>query len=380
MKIVQVLTRGDVQGGAQSHVLDLSIALQHAGHQVTVITGRGGAFNQRLSAAGIDQRTISHMVRPIRPWQDLYAFIALFHHLYALGPDIICTHTAKAGWLGRVAARMLDTPSTFTPHGWSPLERSASSVKPFFFLMERLAATTGARIINVCEHEKTMAVGRRFAPATLLETVHNGIADLPQVRTAAVDRQPPRIIMVARYEIQKDHHTLLHALAGLKRLPWKLTLIGGGERQNEVKQWIREYGLTERIELLPAETDVASVLSSAQICVLSSNFEAFPISILEGMRASLPVVATAVGGVDEAVIHEQTGLLVPSKNVAALRGALERLITNPSLRLAYGAKGRSRFSAHFTADRMAVRTLEVYARACRITASQFATVPQHQKS
>jgi glycosyltransferase involved in cell wall biosynthesis len=101
----------------------------------------------------------------------------------------------------------------------------------------------------------------------------------------------------------------------------------------------------------------------AQIFVLSTNFEALPISILEAMRAALPVVATDVGGIAESVRHEETGLLVRRGDIAGLRDALARVIRDPALRVALGSAGRRLWSAQFTASAMTARTIEVYKRA-----------------
>src|ERR1700735_1448722 len=98
----------------------------------------------------------------------------------------------------------------------------------------------------------------------------------------------------------------------------------------------------------------------AQIFVLSTNFEALPISILEAMRAGLPVVATNVGGIAESVLHEETGLLVRRGDVASMRDALARLIAAPALRVAMGTAGRRLWSAQFTASTMTARTVEAY--------------------
>jgi glycosyltransferase involved in cell wall biosynthesis len=97
--------------------------------------------------------------------------------------------------------------------------------------------------------------------------------------------------------------------------------------------------------------------------VLSTNFEALPMSILEAMRGGMPVVATNVGGISESVRHEETGLLARRGDVAGLRDALARLIADPALRLALGSAGRRLWRAQFTASTMAARTVEVYQRA-----------------
>jgi glycosyltransferase involved in cell wall biosynthesis len=182
-------------------------------------------------------------------------------------------------------------------------------------------------------------------------------------RLRPIDAQPPVIVMVARFASQKDHGTLLQALSGLLWMEWRLLLVGEGELKPRVNAQIDALGLSGRVSILPPESDVSRLLMEAQIFVLSTNYEALPISILEAMRASLPVVATDVGGIAESVRHEETGLLVRRGDVEGLRGALARVITGPALRVAMGTAGRRLWSAQFTASAMTARTVEVYKRA-----------------
>jgi len=125
MKIVHVLTRGDVLGGAQTHVRELSLELRRLGHEVTVITGAPGIFTDQLRHAGIPWIEARSLVRPLRPHLDAAALVQLWRALRVLKPDLVCAHTAKAGSLGRAAARLHHLPSVFTPHGWSVLDRTS---------------------------------------------------------------------------------------------------------------------------------------------------------------------------------------------------------------------------------------------------------------
>jgi glycosyltransferase involved in cell wall biosynthesis len=106
--------------------------------------------------------------------------------------------------------------------------------------------------------------------------------------------------------------------------------------------------------------DVDQLLAGAQVSVLATNWEGFPLSILEAMRAGLPVVATSVAGIGEAVSDGKTGYLVPRGDVELLRDRVERLLTDPLLRLRLGRGGRSRYERHFTLDHFVARTLAVY--------------------
>jgi glycosyltransferase involved in cell wall biosynthesis len=363
MKIAHVLTRGDVLGGAQSHVRELSLELRRLGHEVTVITGAPGIFTDQLRQAEIPWVPVRSLVRPLRPHRDLAAFVQLSRVLHQLKPDLVCAHTAKAGSLGRAVARLHNIPSVFTPHGWSMFDRNSLQWNPLFCWAERVAGRLGTRVINVCEFERQFAHQWRVCPANALEVVHNGIAEIPMTRERPIDTQPPLIVMVARFVSQKDHATLLQALSGLLCLEWSLLLVGTGELEPQVIAQVAALGLSDRVRTLPAETNVAHLLMEAQIYVLSTHFEALPISILEAMRAGLPVVATDVGGISESVREGETGLLTPHRDVDALRDALARLIADPALRLELGTAGRRLWRAQFTASTMAARTVEVYKRA-----------------
>jgi glycosyltransferase involved in cell wall biosynthesis len=366
MKIVHVLTRGDVLGGAQSHVRELSLELRSLGHDVTVITGAPGIFTDQLRQAGIPWLAVKSLVRPVRPHRDLAALVELWCALRNLKPDLVCAHTSKAGSLARAAARLHHIPSVFTPHGWSIFDRSSLRTKPLFCWAERLSGRLGTRVINVCEYELVLAQQFRVCPAKALEVVHNGIAEIPFARLRPIDAQPPVIVMVARFTWPKDHGTLLNALCGLLCMEWRLLLVGAGELKARVGAQVGALGLSDRVSILPPESDVNHLLMEAQIFVLSTNSEALPISILEAMRAALPVVATDVGGIAESVRHEETGLLVRRGDVAGLRNALARLIAGPASRVAMGTAGRRLWAAQFTASAMAARTVEVYKRALAV--------------
>jgi glycosyltransferase involved in cell wall biosynthesis len=363
MKIAHVLTRGDVLGGAQSHVRELSLELRRLGHEVTVITGAPGIFTDQLRQADIPWLQVKSLVRPLRPHRDLAAFVQLWSVLRQLKPDLVCAHTAKAGALGRAVARLHNIPSVFTPHGWSMFDRASLQWNPIFCWAERVAARLGTRVINVCDFEREFARQCRVCPANALEVVHNGIAEIHMARVRPIDTQPPLIVMVARFASQKDHATLLQALSGLLAMEWTLLLVGAGELEPKIRAQIRALNLSNRVRILPPETDVGRLLMEAQLYALSTHFEALPISILEAMRAGLPVVATDVGGISESVREGETGLLTRHGDADGLRNALARVIADPALRLALGTAGRSLWGAQFTASRMAARTVEVYKRA-----------------
>ena len=362
MRIVYVITRADAVGGASIHVRDLARAMIARGAKVTVLLGGHGPVTEQLAAAGVPFRSLLYLGRRIHPVNDVRAVAEVVSTLQDLRPNLVSTHTAKAGWIGRAAARCLSIPALYTPHGWSIGQRISPQLGSVFALAEKAAAKWSTAIICVCEQEKRLALAKGIAPAGKLLVVHNGVRDVEPSLLACAERSPVRLCSIARFSSPKDHRTLLAALARLETEPWELDLVGDGPLLSERRRQAEMLGLAARVQFHGYLTDPAPVLSRAQIFVLSSRSEAFPRSVLEAMRAGLPVVASDVGGVGEAVTNGVNGLLVRGRNPAALAAALAGLFANPSLRQRMGGLGRAAYESRFRLDRMVDRTADIYAR------------------
>ncbi|MCW5965655.1 MAG: glycosyltransferase family 4 protein [Bryobacterales bacterium] len=360
MRIEYVITRADAVGGASIHVRDLASAMQQRGHAVTVLVGGTGPVTEQLGAAGIPFVSLSHLQRAIHPWQDLLAIREVTAALRGFAPDIVSTHTAKAGLVGRIACRYLGIPALYTPHGWTIGQRISPLAGPVFTAVERLAARWSAAIVCVCEYEKQLAIQKRIAPASLFRVIHNGMPDVDPGHFSDPSTHPPRLCSVARFEAPKDHSTLVHALARMTDIPWQLDLVGDGPLQAEIETLVARLGLAERVRFLGYQRDPSLVLARSQIFVLSSRSEAFPRSILEAMRAGLPVVASDVGGVSESVVNEGSGLLAPAGNPVALASQLRRLTENGSFRQRLGKQGRLSYSDRFRFETMVETMAALY--------------------
>jgi glycosyltransferase involved in cell wall biosynthesis len=271
----------------------------------------------------------------------------------------VSVHSSKAGVLGRVASRALGLPVIHTAHGWSFTPGIPRHKAWVYGWIERLAAPLASRIITVSEFDRGLALAHRLAPADRVVTVYNGMPDIDARLVADPGRSPVRLVMVARFEAQKDHPTLFRALAGIQE-PWQLDLIGDGPLLPEAQTMARELGLLQRVQFWGQRMDVAERLAEAQTALLITNWEGFPRSILEAMRAGLPVVASEVGGVAESVEDGETGFVVARGDVEGLRLRLRQLLADPALRTSMGRKGRQRYAAHFTLEHTVDKTLAVY--------------------
>ena len=360
MKILYLITRADL-GGAQVHLLDL---LRRLPTTVDPIVGVGeeGYLADAVRELGIPCRIVPHLSQPIAPLRDLRAMLGLVALIKEVRPALVHAHTSKAGVLGRLAARLAGVPSIFTAHTWCFSEGTSLKWKVAGIPGERLAARCCSAIINVSRANRELALAHKI-PARRLCVVHNGISDT--AHRAMPDRgEVPTSAVVARCCEQKDHSLLLRAVSQIAA-PARVAFVGDGPSRPALEAEARRLGIANRVEFLGERKDVAEILAAAHIFALPTKWEGFPLSILEAMRAGLPVVASAVGGVVEAVVDGVTGFLVSCGDTDAFRGRLEILLGNPAIRRRMGDAGRSRYESQFTLDAMMRGTLAVYAGVLR---------------
>lgn len=360
MKILFVLTRADEWGGAQVHIRDLSQALKRDGHDVVVAGGEAGHSAIHLEENGIRFIRLRRLVRSIRPFNDMAAVFELLQVLRTERPDVVSLHSSKAGIAGRIAARLASVPVLFTAHGWAFTEGVGELSRRLYKSIERCMAPLASRIITVSEYDRRLALDASVGKPEKLVTVHNGMPNLEQCAVERDDQHLVRIIMVARFAAPKDQAQLLEALSGLKGETWQLEFIGDGEFREQCEQQAHSFWLGEQVIFSGQVDDVAGHLRRSDVFVLATNWEGLPRSIIEAMRASLPVVATDVGGISEQVLDGETGYLVPRGDTAALSECLRSLIQNPERRQAMSRASRERYESEFTFERMYEKTLSIY--------------------
>jgi glycosyltransferase involved in cell wall biosynthesis len=359
MKLVQLVTGSSSFGGAEAHVRDLTIGLISRGHNCHVIVGAPeGLFHKQLRAKGVPVIVIPPLQKSLHPVRDMESLLRLMSVLRRLKPDILATHTAKAGFIGRLAAKLMGLPCVFTPHGLSFINRKHGRVIQHRLLLERLALKTGATTIAVSEAERQLALAYLQMDSTRISVIHNGIPDEAPERRRGDG--PVRLTMVARFDPSKDHNTLFRALSALNRLPWELRLAGNGPLLPALERLAEKCGISSCVRFLGECSDVSALLADTDIFALISHSEAFPISILEAMRAALPVVATNTGGIGEQVRDGENGFLVPHADSSTLTEKLSTLIKSPGLRLEMGKSSRQRFLGEYEWSHMLDQTEALY--------------------
>lgn len=356
-RLLYLITRAE-RGGAQMHVLDLACGMRDE-FEVHVATGEEGFLTTACREQGFPVYVLHDLEREIRPLADAKTLYELRRLMKAVTPDLVHAHTFKAGFLGRFVARQMKVPSIYTVHMWPfgrAVPRSWRIVAP---ICERIAARWCDKIISVSDlgarDAAEFKIGNRFQVVSIL----NGIPD-HSARAFLEHNKTLSCTMVARFTDFKDHATLLRAFALVKG-DVRLKLVGEGETLMAARKLADDLGIRERVEFTGSRGDVPEILQQTDIFVLASKTETLPISILEAMRAGLPVVASDVGGVSEEVIDGETGILVRPGRVDDLGRALNKLLADQGLRISMGRSGRRRFEKLFLADRMIERTESVYA-------------------
>jgi glycosyltransferase involved in cell wall biosynthesis len=266
---------------------------------------------------------------------------------------------AKNALLAALAARIPRVVVTVQLHMDVPVTRPMR-------LQQQLIGRAVDRILPVSRHNALALEALLGWPRTRMEVIRNAV-DAP-----AFDRPPnpalraqlagdpdrPMVLAVARLDPQKGHR---HLLAAATDVPGAMfVLAGDGPERPALEALASTLGVADRVRFLGTRDDVPELLAASDAVVLPSLYEGLPISALEAMAARRPVVATAIGGTDEAVVDGETGLLVPPADPAALAAALRRVLEDAALARRLGAAGRERVEREFSAGRMAARVEDVY--------------------
>lgn len=325
-----------------------------------MLAGGGGALFNSLTKHQVEWRLLKNLVHPINLLKDIQAFNEIKAILEKIKPDLVTTHSNKAGLIGRLAAKTLKIPVIHTSHGFLFGGRENTLPGYFYRFAEKIASGAANRVICVSMSEYRFALDLKVIKHDKLRLVYNGLPDVDSEGWAKPDQEPPRLISVARFAEPKDHLTLLQALAGLSNIDWHLDLVGDGPKQRFIESIAGDPRIAKKVSILGMRSDVPELLAKSSLFILSSKREGFPISILEAMRAGLPVIATDVGGVSEAVLDGETGYLVPVGDYALMQKRICALIEDPMLRKQMGEKGRERFLQHFTLEKMVEKTYHIY--------------------
>jgi glycosyltransferase involved in cell wall biosynthesis/SAM-dependent methyltransferase len=373
MRVVHVITKLPV-GGATESVLALCRWVDPNDVVQCIASGadldaEGSLLPSALRVARVEM--VPSLVRRAAPWRDVVAVVQLVRLLRREQPDLVHTHSSKAGVLGRIAARLADVPAVHGVHGWSFHDEMRPAARRLAVSIERLLARWSAAIVVEGAPDLEKGLAHRIGRREQYRLVRNGI-DVDAIAGHRGERAAlrselgiaegvPVVGSVGGLRAQKDPLSLLRAFALVRTTvsDARLVIVGDGPLRDEAVAVAEELGLSDAVTLLGSRRDAARWYGAFDVFAMASLWEGLPRTATEAMAAGVPVVATTVDGLSELITHDVDGLLVPPRDAAALADAITVLLQDRerASRLATRATHRV---AEFDVRAMAADTVATY--------------------
>jgi glycosyltransferase involved in cell wall biosynthesis len=365
LRVVRAIARLNM-GGPAHHVSILSERLPADRYRTVLVCGNVGAGEEELPVSVAPVR-IATLAPELSPRRDLAALVQLVRLMRRERPDIVHTHTAKAGFLGRLAARLALGPRPIVVHTYHGhvLEGYFGRAQTALYRgLERTLGMVSDALIGVSQATVDDLVRLGVAPRHKFRVIPLGL-DLDRLAhlgdevrrrgRAELDLGADDIaaVFMGRLVAIKRVDRLVDALAAVRALgvPLVLVIVGGGELERALRAQARALGVEEAIRFAGYRADVAPMLAAADLAVLSSANEGTPVALIESAAAGLPLVATDVGGVAE-VVGKSTGSLVGQDDAQGLIDAIAALARDDALRARYGAAAQSHVLGRYAATRL----------------------------
>jgi glycosyltransferase involved in cell wall biosynthesis len=369
IKIVRVISRLNI-GGPAIHVITLTAGLDPARFDSRLVTGTENAGEGSLAdlaaSHGVEPVVIPEIVGEAQLGRrDVKALLTLYRLLRAERPHIVHTHTAKAGFIGRLAARLAGVPIVVHTYHGHVLRGYYGGVKTWLLRrMEQGLAGLTDQIIAVSEQVKRDLIAYRVARADKIRVIPLGL-DLGTFldettprgelrREIGLSNGAPLVGIVGRIFPIKNHRLFLDAAAAVaaQERTARFLVVGDGVLRPAMEQHARALGIADRVVFTGWRRDLARIYADLDVLVVSSNNEGTPVSAIEAMAAGRPVVATRVGGLPDLISDGKTGRLVPPGDVHALSTAVLELLRDRPFARALGETARGQVRERFAAERL----------------------------
>lgn len=368
--ILYVITKLEL-GGAQKQLLSLISCLDKDKFRIFLFTAKEGLLlPEALCINGLAIKESKWLERSINPFKDIFALIEIFLFIKENNIEFVHTHSSKAGILGRIAANLAKAKVIIhTVHGWSFNDYQPKIKKLCFIWLERLTARFTDKLIVVSGYDLQTGINNHIGREDKYKIVRYGI-DHSEFNLTAQDLRKKLGIksndlvvgMIACFKPQKSPQDFIRlAFLVNKKLPGvKFILAGDGILRKEIERLIVEAKLRQQFFLMGWRRDIPRILSIMDIFVLTSLWEGLPISVLEAMVSSKPVISTDTGGVREVVFEARTGFLVPQRDMRTMSERVISLLKNEALRKKIGIAAKASLGDNYSLANMARNTENLY--------------------
>jgi glycosyltransferase involved in cell wall biosynthesis len=380
MRVAHIITRMIIGGAQENTLYNCLDLIEHHGDEVLLITGPStgpeGELLNKGRAGGLPVHLIDSLARAIRPWQDIQAYRQIVKQLKAFQPDVVHTHSAKAGFVGRAAAWGRVPVVVHTVHGAPFHPYQSSAARKLFTALERWAAKRCHHMISVADAMTDLMVSAGVAPRDKFTTIYSGM-DVEPFKHSHQHRHASRgelglpesavvVGKIARLFHLKGHEYLIQAARQVVQQNPNVhfLLVGDGILRSQLEQQIQQLGLVQHFHftgLVPPER-IPFHLSSMDMLVHTSLREGLARTLPQALIAGKPVISYDVDGAREVAIAGETGFLLPPKSIDELAQAILELATDSQMRHRLGQGGAQRFTEQFRHQNMTQRIRDLYLR------------------
>jgi glycosyltransferase involved in cell wall biosynthesis len=382
MKVAQVITRMD-WGGSSDIVRIMTRQLDPQAYAVSVITGLTRFPGEKTKALFEDLKdrifTVPLLRREINPFFDALAFVALYRLFRREKFDIVHTHTAKAGLLGRIAARAAGVPVIIhTPHGHNFYGYFGPVFSSVIIVIERLLSRITSRITVFTELEKEDFIRYRVISPEKISLISQGLElgspprshpNAAKIKEAlGIGPREYAVGMIGRLEPVKGPSYFIEAAARVAREinNSKFVIVGEGSLHRQLEESAQALGIRERCIFTGWREDAPAIMSILDVLVLPSLNEAVGMVLIEAQAQGVAVIASRVGGVPEVVKDNHTGILVSPGRPDELAEAIAKLLQDEGLRTRMGNNGCDWVKGKFGPEAMGKAISDLYAQMLRV--------------
>lgn len=367
MKILYLITKSN-WGGAQRHVYDLATSMKERGHTPVVALGGEGILRKRLEDAGIKTHSIPNLGRDISISKEISSLKEIFSIIKRERPDVMHLHSPKAAGLGAIAAKILGVKKIiYTVHGWAFNEDRPLYQKALIAVASWANMALVDKTILLSERELNQSMKFPFVDKKLILirpgmkppifiSINGAKQALAQILGLSVPDILKKTIIgtVAELHPNKGIKYLIEAMEKVsKDHPETISvIIGGGDQFHNIGEAIKKNGLENNVRLIGYLENAAEYIKAFNIFTLPSVKEGLPYVLIEAGYASLPIVATTVGGIPEMIEDMGSGVLVQPKNSNELAHAISYLVEHPVMAKKYGSYLREQVTQKYSLERM----------------------------
>lgn len=356
MKVLYLITKSEA-GGAQTHVADLCVYFKNNGYDVAVMSSGNGWLKNECEKFGVSFIENKYFSNRPCPRRLFNAIKEIRKYVSEFKPDIVHCHSSSAGILGRLAIKG-KIRTIYTAHGWGFNIGMKPWIKYPVLFLEKFCAKFTDTYICVAEFVKQLGLKYHFAPESKFKVVYNGVSIHSEVRSPKTEVQ---LVFVGRLAEPKKPELTIEAISLLpEEIKNKInfTIVGDGPKRKMLEKLAEEKKIKMEFKGSLIKEQALRELGFADIFVFISSWEGFPYTILEAMSYSLPVIASDVGGIDEAV-NETNGILVKNE-VGQIKEAILKLLNDKELRTNLGNQGIQDVMEKFSLKKMLLEIENIY--------------------